>query len=140
MLSPKKTKFRKQHTGRLKGVACRGNKIAFGEFALQALEGSLISSRQIEAGRRVLTRYVRRSGKLWIRVFPDKPITMKPSGTRMGSGKGAPDYWAAALQPGKIIYEIRGISEILAKQAMRIASYKMPVKTKFLKSYEERTL
>ena len=133
MLSPKRTKFRKHHRGRLKGTACRGNKIAFGEFALQALEPSWISSRQIEAGRRVLTRYVRRTGKLWIRIFPDKPITMKPAGTRMGSGKGAPDYWVAVIQPGKIIYEIKGISEVLAKQAMRIASYKMPIKTKFLK-------
>nr|ALO21394.1 ribosomal protein L16 [Golenkinia longispicula] len=133
MLSPKRTKFRKQHRGRLKGKALRGNKIAFGEFALQALEPCWITSRQIEAGRRVLTRYVRRGGKLWIRIFPDKPVTMRPSGTRMGSGKGYPEYWVAVVHPGKIIYEIKGISDVLAKQAMRIAAFKMPVKTKFLR-------
>ncbi len=134
MLSPKRTKYRKQHRGRLRGISYRGNKIAFGEFALQALEPCWITSRQIEAGRRVLTRYVKRSGKLWIRIFPDKPITMRPAGTRMGSGKGAPDYWVAVIHPGRIIYEIKGISEILAKQALRVAAYKMPVKTKFLKA------
>nr|WLG71313.1 ribosomal protein L16 [Chlorophyceae sp. KF-2023a] len=132
MLSPKRTTFRKHHRGRLKGKATRGNKIAFGEFALQALEPCWITSRQIEAGRRVLTRYVRRGGKLWIRIFPDKPVTMRPAGTRMGSGKGAPEYWVAVVHPGKIIYEIKGITEVLARQAMRVASYKMPVKTKFL--------
>ena len=133
MLSPKRTKFRKQHRGRLKGKSLRGNKIVFGEFALQAVEPCWITSRQIEAGRRVLTRYVRRGGKLWIRIFPDKPVTMRPAGTRMGSGKGYPEYWVAVVHPGKIIYEIKGISEVLAKQAMRIAAFKMPVKTKFLK-------
>nr|YP_009184592.1 ribosomal protein L16 [Treubaria triappendiculata]ALO62655.1 ribosomal protein L16 [Treubaria triappendiculata] len=134
MLSPKRTKYRKQHKGRLRGISYRGNKIAFGEFALQALEPCWITSRQIEAGRRVLTRYVKRGGKLWIRIFPDKPITVRPAGTRMGSGKGAPDYWVAVIHPGRIIYEIKGISEILAKQALRVAAYKMPVKTKFLKA------
>lgn len=133
MLSPKRTKFRKHHRGGFRGKAQGGNKISFGEFALQAMEPCWITARQIEAGRRVITRYVRRSGKLWIRIFPDKPITLRPSGTRMGSGKGAPEYWVAVIQPGKIIYEIKGISEILAKQALRIASYKMPIKTKFLK-------
>jgi large subunit ribosomal protein L16 len=132
MLSPKRTKFRKQHRGRLKGKAYRGNTIAFGDFALQALEPCWITSRQIESGRRVLTRYVRRTGKLWIRIFPDKPITARPAGTRMGSGKGAPEYWVAVVKPGKIIYEIRGVTEIIARQALRIASYKMPIKTKFL--------
>lgn len=132
MLSPKRTKFRKQHRGRLKGKAYRGNTIAFGDFALQALEPCWITSRQIESGRRVLTRYVRRTGKLWIRIFPDKPITARPAGTRMGSGKGAPEYWVAVVKPGKIIYEIRGVNEIVARQALRIASYKMPIKTKFL--------
>jgi large subunit ribosomal protein L16 len=132
MLSPKKTKFRKHHRGNLKGKANRGNKIAYGDFALQALEPCWITSRQIESGRRVLTRYVRRGGKLWIRIFPDKPITMRPAGTRMGSGKGAPEYWVAVVQPGKILYEIKGISEGMARQALRIAAYKMPVKTKFL--------
>jgi large subunit ribosomal protein L16 len=134
MLSPKRTKFRKHHRGHLRGKATRGNKIAFGEFALQALEPCWITARQIEAGRRVLTRYVKRGGKLWIRLFPDKPVTMRPAGTRMGSGKGYPEYWVAVVHPGRIIYEIRGVSEIVAKQAMRIAAYKMPVKTKFLKS------
>ena len=132
MLSPKRTKYRKQHRGRMKGKAYRGNTIAFGDFALQALEPCWITSRQIEAGRRVLTRYVKRGGKLWIRIFPDKAVTMRPAGTRMGSGKGAPDYWVAVVHPGKILYEIKGVSEIIARQAMRIASYKMPVKTKFL--------
>lgn len=132
MLSPKKTKFRKHHRGNLKGKANRGNTIAYGDFALQALEPSWITSRQIESGRRVLTRYVRRGGKLWIRIFPDKPITMRPAGTRMGSGKGAPEYWVAVVQPGKILYEIKGVSEAMARQALRIAAYKMPVKTKFL--------
>nr|AYQ95224.1 ribosomal protein 16 [Trochiscia hystrix] len=134
MLSPKRTKYRKQHRGRLRGISYRGNKIAFGEFALQALEPCWITSRQIESGRRVLTRYVKRGGKLWIRIFPDKPITVRPAGTRMGSGKGSPDYWVAVIHPGRIIYEIKGISEILAKQALRVAAYKMPVKTKFLKA------
>ena len=132
MLSPKRTTYRKHHRGRLRGKATRGNTIAFGEFALQALEPCWITSRQIEAGRRVLTRYVRRGGKLWIRLFPDKPVTIRPAGTRMGSGKGYPEYWVAVVNTGKIIYEMKGVSEIIAKQAMRIASYKMPVKTKFL--------
>ena len=132
MLSPKRVKFRRQHRGRLKGKAYRGNTIAFGDFGLQALEPCWITSRQIESGRRVLTRYVRRTGKLWIRIFPDKPITMRPAGTRMGSGKGAPEYWVAVVKPGKVIYEIRGVTEIVARHALRIASYKMPIKTKFL--------
>jgi large subunit ribosomal protein L16 len=132
MLSPKRTKFRKQHRGRLKGKALRGNTIAFGEFGLQALEPCWITARQIESGRRVLTRYVKRGGKLWIRMFPDKPVTMRPAGSRMGSGKGAPDYWVAVVHPGKILYEMKGIPEIMARQALRIAAYKMPIKTKFI--------
>nr|AWX53498.1 ribosomal protein L16 [Scotinosphaera sp. NIES-154] len=132
MLSPKRTKYRRHHRGRMGGKATRGNTIAFGEFALQALEPSWITARQIESGRRVLTRYVRRNGKLWIRIFPDKPITMRPAETRMGSGKGAPEYWVAVVKPGKIIYEIRGISENLARKALRIAAYKMPIKTQFM--------
>lgn len=132
MLSPKRTKYRKPHRSRLKGKATRGNTIAFGDFALQAVEPCFITSRQIESGRRVLTRYVRRGGKLWIRIFPDKAVTARPAGTRMGSGKGAPDYWVAVVHPGKIIYEMKGISEAIARQALRIAAYKMPVKTKFL--------
>jgi large subunit ribosomal protein L16 len=132
MLSPKRTKYRKPHRGRLKGKAMRGNKIAFGDFALQALEPGWITSRQIEAGRRAMSRYARRGGKLWIRVFPDKSITARAAETRMGAGKGAPDYWVAVVKPGKILYEMRGVSEAIARSSMRIAAYKMPVKTKFL--------
>jgi large subunit ribosomal protein L16 len=132
MLSPKRTKYRRHHRGNLKGKATRGNTIAFGEFALQALEPCWITSRQIESGRRVLTRYVRRTGKLWIRIFPDKPVTMRPAGTRMGSGKGAPEYWVAVVHPGKILYEMKGIPESMARQALRIAAYKMTLKTKFI--------
>jgi large subunit ribosomal protein L16 len=135
MLSPKRTKYRKHHRGNLKGKALRGNKITFGEFGLQALQPCWITARQIESGRRVLTRYVRRSGKLWIRIFPDKPITTKPAGTRMGSGKGAPDYWVAVVRPGKIIYEMKGVTEAIARQALRIAAYKMPIKTKFIAAF-----
>ncbi len=132
MLSPKRTKYRKHHRGRMNGKATRGNIISFGDFALQALECSWITSRQIEAGRRAMTRYVRRGGKLWIRIFPDKPVTMRPAETRMGSGKGAPEYWVAVVKPGKIIYELKGVPETVARAAMRIAAYKMPVKTQFL--------
>jgi large subunit ribosomal protein L16 len=132
MLSPKRTKYRKPHRGRLKGQAMRGNKIAFGDFALQALEPGWITSRQIEAGRRAMSRYARRGGKFWIRVFPDKSITARAAETRMGAGKGAPDYWVAVVKPGKILYEMRGVSEAIARSSMRIAAYKMPVKTKFL--------
>jgi large subunit ribosomal protein L16 len=134
MLSPKRTKFRRPHRGNLKGKASRGTKIAFGEYGLQALEPCWITSRQIESGRRVLTRYVRRTGKLWIRIFPDKPITMRPAGTRMGSGKGFPEYWVAVVHPGKILYEIQGVPEPIAKQALRTAAYKMPIQTKFVKA------
>ena len=132
MLSPKRTKFRKQHRGRLKGKAYRGNTIAFGDFALQALEPCWITSRQIESGRRVLTRYVRRGGKLWIRIFPDKPITARPAGTRMGSGKGAPEYWVAVVKPGRIMFEADGVPYETAKEALRLAAQKLPVKCKFV--------
>ena len=132
MLSPKRTKYRKPHRGRLTGKAMRGNKIAFGDFALQALEPGWITSRQIEAGRRAMSRYARRGGKLWIRVFPDKSITARAAETRMGAGKGAPDYWVAVVKPGKILYEMRGVSEAIARSSMRIAAYNMPVKTKFI--------
>lgn len=133
MLSPKRTKYRKHHRGHLRGKASRGNKVSFGDFGLQALEPCWITSRQIEAGRRVLTRYVKRGGKMWIRVFPDKPVTMRAAGSRMGSGKGAPEYWVAVVHPGKVLYEIQGLPEAIAKQALRIAAYKMPVTTKFVK-------
>nr|YP_009237803.1 ribosomal protein L16 [Gracilariopsis lemaneiformis]YP_009294793.1 ribosomal protein L16 [Gracilariopsis chorda]AJO68434.1 ribosomal protein L16 [Gracilariopsis lemaneiformis]AML79881.1 ribosomal protein L16 [Gracilariopsis lemaneiformis]AOM67053.1 ribosomal protein L16 [Gracilariopsis chorda]UAD88888.1 ribosomal protein L16 [Gracilariopsis chorda] len=132
MLSPKRTKFRKQHRGRMKGRASKGNKIAFGEYALQTLEPVWLTARQIEATRRTITRYVKRGGKLWIRVFPDKPITARPAETRMGSGKGAPEYWVAVIKPGHILFEIAGVPEQTAKQAMKLASYKLPVKTKFI--------
>nr|UPO65352.1 ribosomal protein L16 [Micrasterias americana] len=130
--TPRRTKYRKQHRGRLKGTATRGNRICFGRFGLQALEPSWITSRQIEAGRRAMTRYARRGGKLWIRIFPDKSITMRPAETRMGSGKGAPEYWVAVVKPGRILYEMSGVSETIARSAMRIASYKMPIKTQFI--------
>lgn len=133
MLSPKRVKYKKPHRGRMKGKATRGNKFSFGEYALQALEPSWISSRQIEAGRRAITRYAKRGGKLWIRIFPDKAITMRAAETRMGSGKGAPEFWVAVVKPGKIIYELTGVSENIAREAMRIASYKMPIKTQFIK-------
>ena len=129
---PKRTKFRKQHRGRMKGISTRGNSICFGKFALQALEPAWITSRQIEAGRRAITRYARRGGKLWIRIFPDKPITMRPAETRMGSGKGSPEYWVSVVKPGRILYEISGIPETIARAAMRIAAYKMPIRTRFI--------
>lgn len=132
MLSPKRTKFRRYHRGNLKGNSVRGNKIAFGEFGIQALSAGWITSRQIEAGRRVMTRYARRGGKLWIRIFPDKPITLRAAESRMGAGKGSPEYWVAVVKPGKILYEISGVPETVARSAMRIASFKMPVKTRVI--------
>lgn len=131
MLEPKRTKFRKQHRGRMRGAAKQGNTNVFGKFSLQALQPCWLTSRQIESGRRVIARYTKREGKLWIRVFPDKPITMRPAETRMGSGKGAPAYWVAVIKPHKIIYEINGVSEKTARKAMKIASYKLPIKTRF---------
>lgn len=132
MLSPRRTKFRKQHRGRMRGQATRGNSLNFGDFALQALEPSWITSRQIEASRRAMTRYIRRGGKIWIRVFPDKPITMRPAETRMGSGKGNPEFWVAVVKPGRILFEIAGVPEETAREAMRLASHKLPIKTKFI--------
>ena len=131
MLEPNRTKFRKQHRGKMRGVAKRGNSNIFGDFSLQALQPCWLTSKQIEAGRRVIARYTKREGKLWIRVFPDKPVTMRPAETRMGSGKGVPAYWVAVIKPQKIIYEIRGVSEKTARKAMKIASYKLPIKTRF---------
>nr|YP_010902522.1 ribosomal protein L16 [Hypnea nidifica]WCH54377.1 ribosomal protein L16 [Hypnea nidifica] len=138
MLSPKKTKFRKQHRGRMKGNAYKGNNIAFGEYALQTLEPGWITSRQIEATRRTITRYVKRGGKLWIRIFPDKPVTARPAETRMGSGKGAPEYWVAVIKPGHILFEISGVPQETAKQAMKLAAYKLPVHTKFITKETEK--
>nr|QWK42153.1 ribosomal protein L16 [Pseudochorda nagaii] len=132
MLSPKKTKFRKQHRGRLKGKASRGNTINFGDYAIQALEPTWLSSRQIEATRRTITRYTKRGGKLWITVFPDKPVTARAAESRMGSGKGSVEYWVAVVKPGTILFELSGVPFKLAKEAMLIASYKLPIKTKFL--------
>jgi len=132
MLSPKRTKFRKQHRGRMRGLATRGCNINFGDFALQAQEPSWITSRQIEASRRAMNRYIRRGGKIWIRVFPDKPVTMRPAETRMGSGKGNPEYWVAVVKPGRILFEIAGVTEEIAREAMRLASHKLPIKTKFI--------
>lgn len=132
MLSPKKTKFRKQHRGRMTGHATKGNTIAFGNYALQALESVWLTSRQIEATRRTITRHVKRGGKLWIRVFPDKPVTARPAETRMGSGKGVPEYWVATIKPGHILFEIDGVNQRIAQEAMKLASYKLPIKTKFV--------
>ena len=132
MLNPKKTKFRRHHRGNRKGNASKGNTISFGEYALQATEAAWLTSRQIEAGRRTITRYTKRGGKLWIRVFPDRAITVRPAETRMGAGKGAPEYWIANIQPGRIVYEVNGIPEVLAQKAMSMAAYKMPMKTKII--------
>ncbi|NBD14882.1 MAG: 50S ribosomal protein L16 [Cyanobacteria bacterium] len=132
MLSPKRTKFRKQQRGRMKGLSHRGNTINFGDFALQAIEPCWINSRQIEAARRAMNRYLRRGGKIWIRIFPDKPITMRAAETRMGSGKGNPEYWVAVVKPGRIMFEIGGVNKDVAQEAMRLAAQKLPIKTKFL--------
>ncbi len=132
MLSPRRTKFRKQQRGRMRGLAKGGTTLNFGDFALQAIEPSWITSRQIEAARRAMTRYVRRGGKIWIRIFPDKPVTMRPAETRMGSGKGSPEFWVAVVKPGRIMFEMNGVSEEVAREAMRLASQKLPIKTKFI--------
>jgi large subunit ribosomal protein L16 len=132
MLSPKKVKYRKQQRGRMKGIAHRGSDITFGEFGLQAVECGAISARQIEAARIAMTRHVKRGGKIWVRVFPDKPITKKPAEVRMGKGKGAPEGWVAVVRPGKILYEMTGISKEIAREALRLASHKLSVKTRFV--------
>ena len=135
MLLPKRTKFRRQHRGRFKGVS-KANTIVFGDYGLQALEPIWMTSRQIETARRTMTRYVKRVGKLWIRVFPDKSISKKPPETRMGAGKGAPDHWVAVIKPGHILFEMSGVSQIVAYEAMKKASYKLPIKTKFVSKGE----
>lgn len=132
LLAPNRTKYRKQHRGRMKGAAHSGATIAFGEFGLQALEPVWLEARQIESARIAINRYIRRGGKVWIRVFPDKPISAKPAETRMGSGKGAPDHWVAVVKPGRILFELGGVREEVAKEAMRLASNKLPIKTKFI--------
>ncbi len=132
MLSPKKMKYRKRQRGRMRGKAYRGSSLAHGEFGLQAVECGYISSRQIEAARIALTRHVKRGGKMWIRFFPDKPLTKKPAEVRMGKGKGPTESWVAVIKPGKILYEMEGVSEEMAKEALRLASHKLPIKTRFI--------
>lgn len=132
MLMPKRSKYRKQQRGRMKGKATRGSHISFGQYGLKALEPFWMTSQQIEAARIAITRHVKRGGKLWIRIFPDKPFTKKPAETRMGKGKGVPEFWVAVVKPGRILFELEGISESLAKEAFRLASSKLPVKTKFI--------
>ena len=133
MLMPKKTKFRKFQRGRNRGKAQSGNKISFGEYGLLALEQCWMTQRQIEAARRAMTRYIKRGGKVWIRVFPDKSVTKIPAETRMGKGKGAPEYWVAVVKPGHVLFELSGVSEEVAKEALRLAAHKLPIKTKFIK-------
>ncbi len=136
MLMPKKVKFRKMQKGRMTGKAYRGSEVSFGEYGLKALEPGWISSRQIEAARIAITRHVKRGCKVWIRIFPDKPITKKPAETRMGKGKGSPEYWVAVVKPGRVLYEMSGVTEEVAKSALRLASFKLPVATKFVKREE----
>lgn len=136
MLMPKKVKHRKQMKGRNRGEAQRGAMVSFGDFGLKSLEAGWITDRQIEAARIAMTRYIKRQGKVWIRMFPDKPITKKPAETRMGSGKGSPDHWVAVIKPGRVLYEIQGVPEELAREAMRLAAQKLPVKTKFVSRVE----
>jgi len=132
MLSPKRVKHRKMHKGRMRGNAHRGNRVSFGEYGLQALEPSWISNRQIEAARIAMTRHIKRGGKVWIRIFPDKPITRKPAETRMGKGKGNPESWVAVVKPGRVMFEMEGVPREIAERAMRLASAKLPVKTRFV--------
>ncbi|MDI9501910.1 MAG: 50S ribosomal protein L16 [Tissierellia bacterium] len=132
MLMPKRVKYRRVHRGRMKGKALRGNTLTYGEYGLQALEPCWMTANQIESARRAMTRYVKRGGNIWIKVFPDKPVTAKPAETRMGSGKGSPEYWVAVVKPGRILFEMGGVSEDVAKEAMRLAAHKLPIKTKFV--------
>ena len=132
MLMPKRVKYRRVHRGRMTGVASRGNKVTYGDFGIQALEPGWITGNQIEAARIAMTRYTKRGGKVWIKIFPDKPITQKPAETRMGSGKGSPEYWVAVVKPGRVLFEIAGVPEETAREALRLASHKLPCKTKFV--------
>ena len=136
MLLPKRVKYRRVHRGRMKGKASRGNTVTYGEWGLQAIEPSWITSNQIEAARIAMTRYTKRGGKVWIKIFPDKPITEKPAETRMGSGKGSPEYWVAVVKPGRVMFEIAGVSEEVAREALRLASHKLPIKTKIVAKEE----
>ncbi|MCH5151931.1 MAG: 50S ribosomal protein L16 [Clostridiales bacterium] len=137
MLMPKRVKHRRQFRGRMKGEAHKGNKVAYGEFGLQALECSWITSNQIEAARVAMTRFIKRGGKVWVDIFPHKPVTKKPAETRMGSGKGSPEYWVAVVKPGRVMFEIAGVSEEIAREALRLASHKLPVKCKFVRKVDE---
>ena len=136
MLMPKRVKYRRQHRGRMKGEAQRGNQLAYGEYGLQALEATWMTANQIEAARRAMTRYIKRGGQIWIKVFPDKPVSKKPAEVRMGSGKGSPEYWVAVVKPGRVLFEMSGVSEEVAREAMRLAAKKLPVKTKFIQRLE----
>ncbi len=138
MLLPKRVKYRRVHRGRLTGKATRGNFVAYGDFGLVATEPAWITSNQIEAARIAMTRYIKRGGQVWIKIFPDKPITEKPAETRMGSGKGSPEYWVAVVKPGRVMFEIGGVSEELAREAMRLAMHKLPVKCKIIKKSEQK--
>ena len=137
MLMPKRVKHRRQHRGRMKGIATKGNTVSYGEYGLVALEPAWITANQIEAARIAMTRYIKRGGNVYIKIFPHKSVTKKPAEVRMGSGKGAPDYWVAVVKPGRVMFEIGGVSEELAREAMRLASYKLPIKTKFVKKGAE---
>ena len=137
MLLPKRVKYRRVHRGRLKGKAYRGNKVTYGDYGLQALEPAWITSNQIESARIAMTRYIKRCGQVWIKIFPDKPITEKPAETRMGSGKGSPEYWVAVVKPGRVLFEIKGVAEETAREAMRLAMHKLPIKCKFVKKETE---
>ena len=137
MLLPKRVKYRRVHRGRLKGKAYRGNKVTYGDYGLQALEPAWITSNQIEAARVAMTRYIKRGGQVWIKIFPDKPVTAKPAETRMGSGKGSPEYWVAVVKPGRILFEMGGVDESIAREAMRLAMHKLPIKCKFVKKETE---
>ncbi|NLS85704.1 MAG: 50S ribosomal protein L16 [Ruminococcaceae bacterium] len=137
MLLPKRVKYRKQQRGRMKGAATRGNTVSQGQYGLAAIEPSWITSNQIEAARVAMTRYIKRGGKVWIKIFPDKPVSKKPAGTRMGSGKGAPEYWVAVVKPGRIMFDIADVDEAPAREALRLAAHKLPVKCKFVKREEE---
>ncbi|MGI6498611.1 MAG: 50S ribosomal protein L16 [Oscillospiraceae bacterium] len=139
MLLPKRVKYRRVHRGRLKGKASRGTTVTYGEYGLQAAEPAWITSNQIEAARIAMTRYIKRGGQVWIKIFPDKPITEKPAETRMGSGKGSPEYWVAVVKPGRVMFEIAGVSEEMAREALRLASHKLPIKTKFVAKAETET-
>ena len=136
MLMPKRVKYRRVHRGRLKGTATRGNFVSHGQYGLQALEPAWITSNQIEAARVAMTRYIKRGGQVWIKIFPDKPITEKPAETRMGSGKGSPEYWVAVVKPGRVLFEIAGVEESVAREAMRLAANKLPIKCKFVSKQE----